>query len=191
MNPRFGLTSPIQSAYFYLAPGAGYLVGTSLGGRWADRVVRSYIRKRNGERIPEDRLRSCLPAFGIVLPASMLLYGWSLEKGIGGIPLPTILLFVQGVAQLFAFPSVNTYCLDVMQNKGLSAEVVAGNYLIRYIFAAAGSAACLPAVEAIGVGWFNVVSAGFLIFSAILTWATSVWGMQWRTQADRRLVWDD
>ncbi|KAG9731652.1 hypothetical protein KCU73_g11535, partial [Aureobasidium melanogenum] len=83
-----------------------------------------------------------------------------------------------GVAQLFCFPSLNTYCLDVMQKR--SSEVVAGNYMLRYIFAATGTAACLPAVEAIGVGWFSTISAGFLCTSAVLTWTVTIWGREWR-----------
>lgn len=111
LNPRFELTSPLQAGLFYIAPGAGYLCGTFFGGRWADRVVHRWIRKRDGVRVPEDRLRSCLTAMGVVIPACMLIYGWSIEKEVGGIPLPVIVMFVQGVAQLFCFPSLNTYCL--------------------------------------------------------------------------------
>ncbi|MCJ1404826.1 hypothetical protein MMC11_008052 [Xylographa trunciseda] len=48
LNPRINLASPIQSAFFYLAPGVGYLLGTFLGGRWADHVVKKYIQKRHG-----------------------------------------------------------------------------------------------------------------------------------------------
>jgi predicted MFS family arabinose efflux permease len=191
LNPRFGLSSPIQSALFYLAPGVGYIVGTLVGGRWADRVVIKNIKKRNGERVAEDRLKSCLVALGIVIPASMLIYGWSVEKEFGGIPLPVIMMFSQAVAQLFVYPSINTYCLDVMQHKGWSAEVTAGNYLIRWMFAAAGSAACLPAIQKIGLGWFEVISAGFLVFSAVLVWACSVWGRDWRETAARKRVWAD
>ena len=178
LNPRFGLTSPLQSGLFYIAPGCGYLVGTFFGGRYVDHVVKKWIRKRGGKRVPEDRLRSCLPALGIVIPACMLIYGWSIERKVGGIPLPVIAMFVQGVAQLFCFPSLNTYCLDVMQDK--SSEVVAGNYVIRYLFAAAGSAACLPVIDRIGVGWFSTISAGFLVLAAVGTLATAVYGGRWR-----------
>lgn len=59
---------------------------------------------------------------GGVIPACMIIYGWSVEKRVGGIALPVIMMFLQGVAQLFCFPSLNAYCLDVMQ--GRSAEVV-------------------------------------------------------------------
>lgn len=185
LNPRFHLTSPIQSGLFYIAPGCGYLLGTFFGGRWADHIVKKWIRKKN-RRVPEDRLRSCYAFVGAVVPACMLIYGWSIEKEVGGIPLPVLAMFIQGVAQLFCFPSLNTYCLDVMQAKGRSAEVVAGNYMIRYVFAAAGSATCLPAIEKIGVGWFSTISAGFLVVSAVLVWATTVWGEDWRHAVDDR-----
>lgn len=121
LNPRFNLTSPLQSGLFYIAPGCGYLLGTFFGGRWADHTVKKYIRIR-GERVSEDRLRSCLAFIGGVIPASMLIYGWSVEKRVGGVALPVVMMFVQGVAQLFCFPSLNTYCLDVMQQR--SSEVV-------------------------------------------------------------------
>jgi MFS family permease len=138
LNPRFELTSPLQSGLFYIAPGCGYLLGTFFGGRWADHIVKKYIGIR-GERVAEDRLRSCLFFLGGVIPACMLVYGWSVEKRVGGVALPVIMMFLQGswcriargrtdadstpgFAQLFCFPSLNTYCLDVMQ--GRSAEVI-------------------------------------------------------------------
>ncbi|KAJ7819799.1 MFS transporter [Mycena olivaceomarginata] len=182
INPRFNLTTPIQSGLFYLAPGVGYIVGTFMGGRWADHTVKKWIEIR-GVRVPEDRLRSCIPFLGAVIPGCMLIYGWSIEKKAGGIPLPVIVMFLQGVAQLFCFPSLNTYCLDVMQSR--SAEVVAGNYLARYLFAAAGSAVVLPAVEKIG---------SWLVLNC--KWAVSgrrrsrrprhhSWGKSWRDKIDR------
>lgn len=67
---------------------------------------------------------------------------------------------LQGVAQLFSFPYLNTHCLDVMQ--GQSAEATAANYVIRYAFAALGFAFCLPTIERIGVGGFSNISAGLL-----------------------------
>lgn len=73
---------------------------------------------------------------------------------------------------------------DVMKSR--SAEVVAGNYVIRYVFAAAGSAVCLPAIEKIGVGWFSTISALFLVVAALGTWATAVWGHEWQEAVETR-----
>ncbi|KAH8820893.1 major facilitator superfamily domain-containing protein [Xylogone sp. PMI_703] len=180
LNPRFHLTSPIQSGLFYLAPGCGYMVGTFMGGRYADYITIKYTRLNNGVRIPEDRLRSALPFVGVAIPIAMLIYGWCIEYRFGGVALPVIMMFLQGVAQLFCFPSLNTYCLDVLQDRGLGAEVIAGNYMIRYFFAAAGSAVCLPAITKIGVGAFSSISAGFLVVSGALIWIDIKWGPGWR-----------
>lgn len=184
LNPRFGLTTPMMGGLFYLAPGCGYIVGTFGGGRYADYVTRRWIKKRDGKRIPEDRLRSALPFMGIIMPACMLVYGWTVEKAVGGIPVPVIMMFVQGVSQLFCFPSLNTYCLDVMQGRG--SEVIAGNYFVRYLFACAATACVLPGVEAIGVGWFTTISALFLIVGAAAALSAIWWGKSWRDNIDQK-----
>ncbi|KAJ7119035.1 major facilitator superfamily domain-containing protein [Mycena epipterygia] len=181
INPRFALTTPIQSGLFYLAPGCGYIAGTFFGGRWADHTVKKWLEIR-GVRVPEDRLRSCVPFMGVIIPGCMIIYGWSIEKKAGGIALPVIVMFLQGMAQLFCFPSLNTYCLDVMQSR--SAEVVAGNYMVRYFFAAAGSAVVLPAVEKIGVGWFSTISSIFLVIVTVGVYCTALWGKSWRDKID-------
>lgn len=185
LNPRFHLTSPWQSGLFFVAPGCGYLLGTFFGGRASDWVVKRYIAKR-GHRVAEDRLLTVLPFMGVIIPICMLIYGWSVDKAVGGIPLPVIAMFIQGVAQLLCFPSLNTYCVDVMQSRGLGSVVVAGNYQIRYLFAAAGSAACLPAIEQIGVGWFSTISALFLSVCTVLLYLVCRFGKQWRHGVDAR-----
>lgn len=112
------------------------------------------------------------------MPGCILVYGWTVERAVGGIPVPVIAMFVQGIAQLFCFPSLNTYCLDVMKER--SSEVVAGNYVFRYLFGCIGSAVVLPFVQKYGVGWFSTLSAGLMAASAVGVWATTVWGQGWR-----------
>jgi MFS family permease len=187
LNPRFALTTPLQSGLFYLAPGCGYICGTFIGGRWADRTTKKWIALR-GHRVPEDRLRSALPFLGVVMPGCVLVYGWTVQQAVGGVAVPVICLFVQGVAQLFCFPSLNTYCLDVLPERG--AEVIAGNYMVRYLFGALGTAVVLPAVEKIGVGWFSTISAAFMVAAALAVAATVTWGKGWRDTVDdkRRML---
>jgi MFS family permease len=141
---------------------------------------------KRGERVAEDRLRSALIAMGLVIPGCILIYGWSVEKAVGGIPLPVIVLFLQGIAQLFCFPSLNTYCLDVMQSR--SGEVVAGNYMVRYLFGAVGTAVCLPAIEKIGVGWFSTISALLLVVATLATCVEIRYGKSWREKMDAKKV---
>ncbi|KAI0892193.1 MFS general substrate transporter [Annulohypoxylon nitens] len=183
INPRYNLTTPMQGGLFYLAPGCGYLVGTFVGGRYADFIVKKYIKKR-GVRIPEDRMYSALPFMGIVIPGCVLIYGWCVEKDVGGIPLTVVVLFLQGVAQLFCFPSLNTYCLDVMPGRG--AEVIAGNYAMRYLFACCSTAIVLPAINNIGVGWFSTISALFVFSGAVCAYVSILRGGQWRRSIDAK-----
>ncbi|OQN99972.1 hypothetical protein B0A48_14177 [Cryoendolithus antarcticus] len=181
LNPRFGLKSPLDAGLFYLAPGFGYFFGTFFGGTYSSHVLKKWIAKRDGKRVPEDRLRASLIAMGVVIPSCMLLYGWAIEKQVGGIPLPVIVMFIQGVAQTICFPTLNTYCTEAMPER--SSEVVNGNYFLRYCFAGLGSAFCLPAINKIGVGWFSTLSAGFLVAAALGVWATALWGAGWREGA--------
>lgn len=153
------------------------MIGTLLGGRWADHTVKRWVRVR-GARIPEDRLRSTIPFIGFIVPGCMLVYGWSVEKEKGGIALPIIAMFLQGVAQLFCFPAFNAYCIEVIPER--SAEVIGGNYVARYLFGAFGTAVVLPAIESIGVGWFSTISAGFLVVAATLVYLTALYGKEWR-----------
>lgn len=87
----------------------GFFVGSIVGGRLSDRTVKKYIAKRDGERIPKDRLNSGLTGLFIVLPISMLLYAWSLEKGFGGLALPIVAAFWIGVGTMGTFNALNTY----------------------------------------------------------------------------------
>lgn len=177
LNPRFGLQSPLQSGLFYLAPGCGYLLGTFGGGRWADWTVKRWIRRRGGRRVPEDRLRSALPFLGVVLPGCILVYGWTVDQEAGGIPVPVIVMFLQGVSQLMCFPALNTYCLDVV--RGREAEVAGANYFMRYMVGCVGTAVVLPIVEAVGVGWFSTISAALLLASAAGLWVAVRRGDSW------------
>ncbi|EFQ32589.1 major facilitator superfamily transporter [Colletotrichum graminicola M1.001] len=119
------------------------------------------------------------------LPGCMLIYGWAVQERAGGVTVPVIFMFLGGVSQLFCFPSLNTYCLDVIQ--GRSAEVIAGNFMIRYLFGAAASAIVLPAIQKIGVGWFSTISATFLIIGALGVWAVAIWGRSWRKRTDEKI----
>ncbi|KAI2827719.1 hypothetical protein CBS147343_5542 [Aspergillus niger] len=187
LNPRFHLESPIEAGLFYLGPGGGYIAGTFFGGRWADLVARKYTRIRNGRRIPEDRLRSCVSFILIAIPACILVYGWTVDKEVGGIPVPVVAMFLQGVATMFCFPSLNTYGLDVMQESGRSEEVVAANFVCRYMFAALGTGVVLPALKAMGVGWFSTISALFLIAVGGGLYLTAEYGPRWREAVDAKL----
>ncbi|KAJ5344887.1 MFS transporter [Penicillium brevicompactum] len=150
-NPRFNLTTPLVSGLFYLAPGIGFLVGSVVGGKLSDRAVKKWIKKRNGVRLPQDRLNSGIATLFGVLPAATLIYGWTLEEEVGGMVVPIIAAFFAGVGLMGAFNALNTYSAEAMPQA--RSETIGCKYIVQYIFAAGATAAVEPLINAIGVGW--------------------------------------
>ena len=110
INPRFHLTSGLVSGLFYIAPGAGFLLGSIAGGRFSDMTMAKKIAARGGVRVPQDRLNSGLIAFFFIVPVASLVYGWCLECNVGGLAIAIVAAFFYGVGLMAAFSSLNTYC---------------------------------------------------------------------------------
>ncbi|KAF4446754.1 hypothetical protein F53441_9688 [Fusarium austroafricanum] len=167
INPRFDLTSPLSSGLFYLAPGAGFLTGSTVGGKISDVVVKRYMRKRNGQRIPEDRLNSSLPSVLIILPLGTLLYGWSVQKRLGGMPLPVISAFVEGFGLMASFSGLNTYAAEV--RPAHRTAVITGKYVVQYSFGAISVGGVVPMIDKIGVGWgFTVITFASILAGVLI-----------------------
>ncbi|KAK1138933.1 hypothetical protein N8T08_001673 [Aspergillus melleus] len=113
-NPRFNLTTALVSGLFYLSPGAGFLMGSIVGGKFSDRTVRKWIVKRNGLRLPQDRLNSGLATLFGVLPAAALVYGWTLDQEKGGMAVPIVAAFFGGWGLMGSFNGLNTYVAGLM-----------------------------------------------------------------------------
>ncbi|KAF5025162.1 hypothetical protein F66182_2738 [Fusarium sp. NRRL 66182] len=163
INPRFNLTSPLSSGLFYLAPGAGFLIGSTLGGKLSDVTVKRCKKKRNGQRVPEDRLNSSLPSVLIVLPLGTLLYGWSVQQRLGGMALPIVSSFVQGVGLMASFGALNTYAAEV--RPAHRTAVITGKYVVQYSFGAMSVGGVVPMIDGIGVGWAFTLAKLSLNFS--------------------------
>ncbi|KAI0599590.1 major facilitator superfamily domain-containing protein [Biscogniauxia sp. FL1348] len=184
LNPRFGLTTPLVSGLFYIAPGVGFLLGTVVGGRLSDMTVKKWITTRDGLRLPQDRLHSSLISFFFITPVSSLIYGWGLQYRVGGLALPIVTAFFCGAGLLMAFASVNTYCAEVLPKR--RTEVIASKYLIQYTFASAGSAAMVPLIDAIGIGPASTIGVAFIILGGVLTLITAKFGLQMQRSVEKR-----
>ncbi|KAK8850375.1 hypothetical protein IAR55_004293 [Kwoniella newhampshirensis] len=180
---RYNINNAAVAGCLFLANGAGNIVGSRIAGPWADRVVKQYIAKR-GYRRPEDRLRATFLGIGILIPLSNLGYGWLLQSGKGGIAPPLVFLFINGAALMMGLSPLNTYLIDAMQSR--SAEVIAANNCIRYIFAAAASAFVLPLANAIGWGWTMTLCAGIVWIATVALWLLYRYGDKWREAANAR-----
>jgi MFS family permease len=182
LESQYGLESPLTSGLFYLSPAAGFLAGTLIGGRFSDRTVRKWIAKRNGLRLPQDRLRSGFVSLFIVLPGTSLIYGWCLDQKVGGLALPTTFAFFIALSVLAAFAGLNTYCAEVMPHK--RQEAIATKYLVQYAFSAAASGAAIPLVDAIGVGWQCTIGVVFALIAGGVCLITAIHGIRMQNWVD-------
>ncbi|KAH3680684.1 hypothetical protein WICPIJ_008166 [Wickerhamomyces pijperi] len=182
MNPRFNLTTPLLSSLFYLPVGFGYICGASFGGRYADYTVKRYIKKR-GYRLAEDRLYSIIIGYVFILPITNLVYGWCIEKRKGGVVVPVLMLFLNGVGQTLCFSSSNTYCIDCMPAE-LKSDSIGGNYFIRFVFSAVGAATVLLQIEHIGVGWTSTINACFFAVGSVCLFLLIAYGKNFRPRGE-------
>ncbi|EIN13032.1 MFS general substrate transporter [Punctularia strigosozonata HHB-11173 SS5] len=183
LGPRYGITNDAILGTLFLAQGGGNMIGSRIAGHISDRTVRLWTDKR-GKRIPEDRLRASLLSGAIIVPGSVLGAGLTMQfwTSAGGLAVSLIFLFISGVGLMGVLSVSNTYLVDVMQKR--SAETIAINNCIRYIFAAAASAAVLPLIKAIGVAAANGIAAAISLIGFALTLATIRWGEERRTRVD-------
>ncbi|PVH77046.1 MFS general substrate transporter [Cadophora sp. DSE1049] len=166
INPRFHLTTPLISGLFYIAPGAGFLLGSIVGGQFSDHTVRKYMLMRKGARLPQDRLNSGVLAMILVVPGSALTFGWPLQKEVGGMAVPVIMSFVAGAGLMGSFNGLNTYTAEVLPYK--RSEVISGKYVIQYIFGAASTAGIVPLITTIGVGWAFTILAFLVLMAGLI-----------------------
>ncbi|KAM0333057.1 hypothetical protein ACHAQA_001714 [Verticillium albo-atrum] len=202
----FALNISVQAAYstdpynfnqsilglLYIANGTGYILSSLLGGRWLDHIMTRQAEKvgrygPDGKLIllPEDRMRENMWIAGTVYPASLLLYGWTVQYGVHWF-LPLIFLFTFGAASMLVFAAATTMLTEFLPQR--SSGGVAVNNFVRNIFSCIGAVAAQPVIEGIGHGWL-------LTILGIFTWVTGylcIWILRkkapaWRISMDKAL----
>ena len=183
--PRYNINNKAILGCFYLAQGLGNALVTRLTGVHADWELRRWKAKRGGIWVPEDRLRATLISGGTALPLSVVFLGWVMDKWDGkvGLAMTVFGLFWNGVALMFVLTAANTYLVDVMQAR--SAETIAVNNAMRYLFSAGASAWSLPLIQRIGVGPANTIAAVLVWCGYGLVLATIRFGPRLRALGER------
>lgn len=104
---RYNLDNTALAGCVYLSTGIGTMIGSRIAGPSADRIVRTWLKKR-GYRRPEDRLRAALLGAGLITPATALIYGWLLWANKGGIWPPLVILVINGIGMQLSLTPLNT-----------------------------------------------------------------------------------
>jgi predicted MFS family arabinose efflux permease len=101
-------------------------------------------------------------------PLGILMYGWTINKGLF-VVIPEIGTFFFGFGMMITFATTTTYLIDAVP--GRSSSAVAMNNLIRNILAALGAVVGKPLVEALGNGILFSILAGVGLASSGFIWA--------------------
>ncbi|KXH65730.1 major facilitator superfamily transporter [Colletotrichum salicis] len=177
---------------FYFPAGLGYFLASLLGGRWLDVIMAREARKAgrydaDGKLIllPEDRMRENIWIAATVYPASLIYYGWVVEKGLFWF-VPCIGLFTFGASSMLVFGAATTMLTEFMPKR--SSGGVAVNNFVRNIFSCIGAIAAQPVINAIGNGWlFTILGIFAWVSGYICVWTLRKKAPEWRKSMDAAL----
>ncbi|KAM0717760.1 hypothetical protein Q7P37_006092 [Cladosporium fusiforme] len=142
------------STLHYLAMLLGFIVSVGLSGRMMDSV---YQRLTKEGAFPEARI-PYLAASGTILPAGLLLYGWTAEYKIFWV-VPDIGLFLVGLGILAPLAAIQHYILDCYSKGGFAASALAGMNVLRFLAGFGFPLFADNLFESLGLGWGNSVLA--------------------------------
>ena len=143
-------------------------MGSLIGGRWTDYIFIRSAAKNGGELEAEGRFGMNAWVGAIMYPLGILVYGWTIEKGLF-VLVPEIGTFFFGIGMMIVFTTVTTYLVDAVP--GRSSSAVAMNNLIRNILACVGTIIGKPLIEALGNGVLFSILAGVSLASSACIWA--------------------
>ncbi|RCI05113.1 hypothetical protein CU098_009016 [Rhizopus stolonifer] len=161
---KYGFNS-WQTGLSYLGAGVGNMCGAFVCSMLSDRLLLRSRRLRGGASVVEDRLTANLwPACFIVIPFGLLLFGWTIEKGMS-FWAPIVGFGIQNFGMNQIMTSTSAYIVDAMPGNGASATAAAN--LVRMVLACILTLVANPLVAAIGAGWTCVFLAGLTYVSCI------------------------
>lgn len=170
---------------FYLPNSVGYVIGSIVGGRWSDYILKREARRKNGGvEIPENRIgENCwIAAAGV--PAGLFVFGWTLHFHtlVAG---PLVGSFWFGLSLMLIFSTTNTYVVDSIRGK--SAGAMAANNFVRNVFSCTGTVVAEPLLDSIGAGPLFSILGGINIFAIFFMIGIYLYGPRWRERYAARL----
>ncbi|KAB5554765.1 major facilitator superfamily domain-containing protein [Coniochaeta sp. 2T2.1] len=188
------LFTPTEIGLVYLAPTLGYALASVLGGRWTDHIMAREARRANRFSpthpthlilLPEDRLKENIWLAATLYPASMIWYGWSVDRQLHWAIACAANLFF-GVGGMLVFGAATTALTEFLP--GRAAGGVALNNFVRSIFATVGVVVTQPLIDAVGDGWTcTIVGLAAWVTGNVAVGCLVRWGGRWRGEMDRKL----
>lgn len=186
---RFGFNAA-QTGLCYIPVFVGTLGSRWTAGRLLDWNYRRHARKL-GVEITKDRqqdldvlpieaarLQVCIPMVYLTA-ACTAAYGWTMQtrSSLAGIE---VALFFLGIFNAGGLAGLSTLVVDTHQES--PATATAANNLFRYLVSAGATAAAVPLIDRIGIGWMSVFIAGVFVFFSPCLWLVLFYGAKWRRE---------
>jgi MFS family permease len=142
------------SSLNYLAMLFGFILSVGVSGKAMDKL---YNRLSKNGAFPEARM-PYLAASGSILPAGLLLYGWTARYKVFWLA-PDVGLFFVGIGILAPLIAIQHYILDCYSKRGFAASAMAGMNVLRFLAGFAFPLFADSLFEELGLGWGNSVLA--------------------------------
>lgn len=134
--------STIIVGLLYIPNSLGYMVTSTFGGKWSDKIMQREAKKakrydEKGGLIlrPEDRMRENAWLGAFLYPAAFIWYGWAAEKGVFWL---VPVCHARSKMQQFSSNPTNTHSIDDRQlllRRGLHAHLQHGHHYANRIHA--------------------------------------------------------
>ncbi|CAG8951815.1 hypothetical protein HYFRA_00005619 [Hymenoscyphus fraxineus] len=170
----------LQIGLCFLGNGLGSIIGTLTTGKLLDIDYQRFKTRFGGraEDFPLERARlRSIWVWGPLQVAGVLVFGWTLDYGVH-VSVPVICTFVVGWAATSIQSVITTMLVDIYPKK--SASATAALNLVRCLMGAGGTAAVLPIVNGIGVGWTFTMLSGVMLVGLGLLVVQIKKGVSWR-----------
>ncbi|KAI8885115.1 MFS general substrate transporter [Backusella circina FSU 941] len=134
----------------YIPLALGGMVGSTMGGRLADRFYNKARAKSGGEGNPEMRINLGVLAFALSCQfGGMITYGWCVEKRVHE-SVGIICIFFMAIGLMIPNVTIQTYSVDCFRS--YSASITACNNCVRYIMGGVGALIATDLQVALGDG---------------------------------------
>ncbi|CEI66353.1 unnamed protein product [Fusarium venenatum] len=180
----------VQNGLMFLPLAAGSIVAAFIVGAFTNRNYKRHCDKlgipyeRNKQQdlsaFPIERARLEIGFPLLMLAAvTVISWGWAVDAKTN-VTIPCVINGLMGVGIVGFNNTVNSLLIDIHPGKAGTAS--AANNLTRCLVGAGASAAIIPMIDAMGVGWAFTLVGGLYILGCPILIALMIWGTKWREE---------
>ncbi|KAM0389148.1 hypothetical protein ACHAQC_009026 [Fusarium culmorum] len=180
----------VQNGLMFLPIAAGSIIAAFIVGTFTNRNYKRHCDKLG---IPYERSKqqdlSSFPierarleiGFPLLLLAAVMViaWGWAVDAKTN-VAVPCVISGLMGVGIVGFNNTVNSLLIDIHPSKAGTAS--AANNLTRCLVGAGASAAIIPMIDAMGVGWAFTLVGGLYILGCPILIILMIWGKKWREE---------